>query len=378
MKPLYIVGNILSQYVRIPSWIAGTVIVPVIFTLVLGFAQQPANDAFRFVVQVDDQDAGTGAAAVIGALQRSSMLEVVTHTPAAGARVDAVIVLRPGLTDRLVREGNIDLDVQMRAGGLQRGAVINEIEQRLTPLSTAHAAGASVLSTGGSQDQAAGIAAQLLAAYDSQPPVVAEEAQAQMNGFNQSSAAAVVQWVMMGALSSAGFLVDEARRGRLRRFLLSPATEREVIFGNLLLPFLVALIQGLLIIVVGTVLGADWLLSLPAVIAVVVCYAFAMAGLTVLFGAWGVSESRVMGLGTLVALLGAMLAGAWFPRDLLPSVMLMAGKLLPSGWAMEAFGGLLTGQMGLLDVLPYCAVMLAFGAIYVTIGIGRFKTVAMR
>jgi ABC-2 type transport system permease protein len=83
------------------------------------------------------------------------------------------------------------------------------------------------------------------------------------------------------------------------------------------------------------------------------------------------SQGQAIGLGVALANVAAPLAGAWFPREQLPPVLLAIGKVFPSGWAMEAFTGVIVRDWHLADVLLPCAVMLGFAAVF--LGVRRFR-----
>jgi ABC-2 type transport system permease protein len=131
--------------------------------------------------------------------------------------------------------------------------------------------------------------------------------------------------------------------------------------------------QTAVIIGFGAQLGANWGKDVPALLLCVACYALSMAGLAMLFATLARTDGQAIGIGVALATVAAPLAGAWFPRELLPSTLVAIGKVFPSGWAMEAFIGVIVHNYHLADVLLPCVVMLAFAGVFLTVGITRFK-----
>ncbi len=402
MQSLAIVWKSLLLMVRSPLWLIFTIAAPLIFTLVLGLAtseqSSDANEDRRTPVIVADQDGGPVAQEIIAQINQSALIKIESLTTAEAARqavkdrdVGTAMIIPAGLSQQVIDGLPAAANLVINPASRTRYAVQQELNAIVTRVATVYAAAKKATDQAAQlrpfeniSEQASYFEAALLDARErAQLPLItvnAVQAQASdadqprvTSGFSQSSAGAAVQWVITGALSTTGYLVLERQQGTLRRMMVMPISRSAILFGNMLLAFLVALIQIAVVIVFGGLMGANWGQNIPALLIVVSCYALAMAGLAILFASIARTENQAIGFGVALANVAAPLAGAWFPRELMPESLLMLGKVLPSGWAMEAFSGVITYNWGVVEVLLPCAVMLAFAAAFFAIGVSRFK-----
>jgi ABC-2 type transport system permease protein len=399
IKALAITANSLRILLRSRTWLIFTLFAPLLFTFVLGVAAggSAAVDP-RLGVVIADADGGAVARAIVDAARQSSVISVEDVVDEADARqlvherqTSAALILPAGLTSATTRGQAAQATFVADPSAPSSAAIQQEFAAILRRVSAAYDAARVATEQAARIEPFAGEAerqaffAQALAGANARlaAPAVAIDVTAAHNrragatqiasGYNQSSAGAAVQWVMTGALSTAGFLALERQRGTLRRLLVLPVRRADILLGSGLLGFAVAVLQIAVVIVFGSLLGANWGRDIPALTAVVASYALSMAGLAMLFAALARSQGQAIGLGVALANVAAPLAGAWFPRELLPPVLLAIGKLFPSGWAMEALTGVIVRDWHLGDVLLPCAVMLAFAAAFLAAGARWFR-----
>jgi ABC-2 type transport system permease protein len=67
------------------------------------------------------------------------------------------------------------------------------------------------------------------------------------------------------------------------------------------------------------------------------------------------------------------IGGAMWPLEIVPEFMQKAALFVPTGWAMQGFHDLITRGLGLADILPEAGVLMAFGIVFLAIGVWRFK-----
>jgi ABC-2 type transport system permease protein len=411
-KTLSILKNQMRMMLRQRLWLFFNIAAPLMFVFILGLAQGGnSNGAYdaRINVAIVRLDGGRGELAdqIVAQVQQSAVIQPALYadnraytTDEAATRndvqqrfVSAALVL-PADMDAEVRVGNpVTISFLSAPGATTHVAVEQEINAILTRVSAAYDVGHTAATqaaalrpfVSASEREQYARDAIAMATIQLTHPVISvffhkTSAQAQphsdqqiTSGFNQSGAGSLVQWLMTGAFSTSAAIVGERRRGTLRRMMVMPVTRGQVLWGNLLVALTVALLQALIIVIFGALLGAQWGHDLPALSASVLCYTLAMGGLAMLFASVARSDGQAIGLGILIANIAAPLAGAWFPRELLPTFMVDLGKLFPSGWAMQAFSGVISHGYHMIDVLGPCAVMLGFAAVFMGIGIARFK-----
>ena len=69
----------------------------------------------------------------------------------------------------------------------------------------------------------------------------------------------------------------------------------------------------------------------------------------------------------------AALGGAWWPSEITPPAMQAAGKLLPSGWAMEGFKAVILRGAGVDEIWLPVTVLFGFAALFLALGTWRFR-----
>jgi len=103
--------------------------------------------------------------------------------------------------------------------------------------------------------------------------------------------------------------------------------------------------------------------------------AFALAGAALgsAMGAFVKTEGQASGLSMVVGMVMALLGGCWYPLELFPEFVQNGVKVLPTTWAMQGMLDLALRGQGLREILPETGVLLGFAAVFLAIGVMRFK-----
>ncbi len=157
--------------------------------------------------------------------------------------------------------------------------------------------------------------------------------------------------------------VGERQQGTLVRLRLAPLNRSSILLGKFLSCMLIALFQGVFLLVMGNLLfGMHWGSEPWLLIPVVASTAFAAMGMAMLVAAIARTDSQVAIYGTLLVLVLAGLSGAMMPRDLMPEEMRRISYLTPHAWALDAYSQLLVNpnpEVGM--VWQACGVLCLFG-----------------
>jgi ABC-2 type transport system permease protein len=169
-------------------------------------------------------------------------------------------------------------------------------------------------------------------------------------------------------------LLDERDWGTLDRLRALPIAAANVLVGKLLARFLIGIAQMTILLAVGWLafgvsLGPQpWALLLPTIGIVFAGCAF---GLVVA----GLAPTReaVLPVGSIVIVTMAAVGGCWWPIDLEPRWMRSVALAFPTTWAMDAFNDLMIRRRTVEAALKPAAVMFAYGAIYLIVGVALFR-----
>ncbi len=179
-------------------------------------------------------------------------------------------------------------------------------------------------------------------------------------GFGLVSAAELVLFVFLTGLTSATNLVESRKLGVARRMLASPTSSLAIVVGEGLGRFLVALFQGLYVVVASNlVFGVQWGAPLP-VLVLLCAFSAVAAGAGMLIGSVFSSAQQAGGVSVMLGLVLAALGGCMVPLELFGRTMREVARIVPHSWALEAFNVLVRQEGGLAAVLPYVGVLAGF------------------
>lgn len=170
--------------------------------------------------------------------------------------------------------------------------------------------------------------------------------------------------------------VSERRQGTLKRLRLAPISQAQIILGKLLPSYVVAVLQGLTLLVLGKLVfgmrwGPDrWGLEVQAGLLFVLVLFTSMAamGLAMLVAALARTEAQVGLYGGVPVLVMAVIGGCVLPREMMPENTQWLTLLTPHGWALvgyrELLGGTADYEPNLHLVGQACLALAGFGALF--------------
>ena len=172
--------------------------------------------------------------------------------------------------------------------------------------------------------------------------------------------------VVMTALFSAGWsgmgLIEDVKGGVVDRFLVSPASRSSLIWGRIVQNGIVAVIQALIIIVLGLIIGADYPGGVPGLIALTVAAVLLGAGFGGLSNAIAIlsrKEETMIAASNFVLLPLTFLSSVFMAQALMPTWMQDVAKYNPVNWAVQA------GREALAASTDWTMVMTRIGALLV-------------
>jgi ABC-2 type transport system permease protein len=202
------------------------------------------------------------------------------------------------------------------------------------------------------------------------------EAEAEVDqGFGQSVPGMGSMYVMFTVLGGIAVLLRERNQWTLQRLVVLPLSRAQILGGKVLTYFTLGMIQFLVVFGVGLLVGLNFgdrpFVLLPIMVAFTLC----CTGLAFAIAPHVTSEGQANGLTNLLALSLAPLGGAWWPLEIVPDFMKTIGYLSPVAWVMQAFHDVMWYNGGLAAVLPEIGVLLGAAALFFLLGVGRFRYV---
>ena len=196
-----------------------------------------------------------------------------------------------------------------------------------------------------------------------------------INTFDQNVPGFSVTFLLLGMLLGVSLgLLDERDWGTFERLRAMPIAAPTVLIGKLMARFVVGVVQMIVLLAVGWLafgvsLGPQpWALLLP-----IVGIVFAGCAFGLVVAAVAPTREAVLPVGSAVVVTMAAVGGCWWPIDLEPRWMRIVALAFPTTWAMDAFNDLMIRRRPVQAALPPTAVMLAYGTLYLLVGIALFR-----
>lgn len=195
-------------------------------------------------------------------------------------------------------------------------------------------------------------------------------------GFTQFTFGAQTQLVLfmfLTSMTAAASVVLTKRLGVSRRMVSTPTSIATIVVGEGLGRLLIALVQGLYIVAVSSlVFGVAWGDPL-AVGLLVIAFGIVAAAFALLVGAIASNADQAGSLGVFAGLALGALGGAMVPLTFMPPVMQQVARLLPHSWALDGLQSLVRDGGGVASVLPNVGVLAAYGAVVLAVAAWRFR-----
>ncbi len=371
-------------------------LMPLIFTFVLGSVMGRQEEKQAASLVVVDEDGSTGAQALVARLRRSPAIEVqlLDRAPALaqveGDKAIAALVIPAGFGSTLAPGGQTTLDLRTNPIRVQEAqAVEQEVRSALSELegmaAAASLAGRAEAELGGGEPTAGAFEAnlaQVQAVWATQAPVQVavssvtrlEQATAGANGFEQSSPGMLVTFSLVFLLNGTLVLIVERQQGTLRRLLVMPMPKATIMLGKLGGIYVAGLVQAAILIGAGALLfKVPWGQAPLALLVMVLSFGFSITSLGMLIAGAARTYGQANALANILMYTVAALGGAWWPIEITPAWMQQLARLTPTYWAMQGFQDIIVRGLGLAAVLPDAFMLLLFGAVFLAIGLWRFR-----
>jgi len=393
LRKLWIFGKLdLLLLFRDKSSIVWLAVVPVLFTLVFGLAFSGGGGDVKVALTVKDLDGGVLARRLVGALESAGFTveepepdppAVEDGEPADERSPIRTLTIPVGFTETVLSGQQVDISLSTEKTANPSGnqaAKINSYKAVIRMMSILAEMGAIPAEAGEGDDPYAALAAEY-DRLDARSPVVtidvsrAGKAREVPSGYAQTVPGNMVMFVLMTVLIYGGVtMCQEKTTGLLSRTAVTPINRAGIFLGKLGGRFFVGLAQVAVMVIAGTWgFGLYWGENIAALALVIFAYTLCVASLGVLFGALVRTVEQASGIGVLATLVMASLGGCWWPMEIVPRPMQLAGHVFPTAWAMDALHKLISFGHGLTEVLPEVGVLFGFTLLFLILGSRFFR-----
>jgi ABC-2 type transport system permease protein len=389
---LDLAGKDLLQNMREKQTFIFLLIMPILFTLMFGFAFGGVGGAEsdpRLPVGLLDQDHNAVSQALLGLLQSSDVIRLELkpeRTPAdlerlvAEKKLAAALVIPSGYSDRFLAGDPLKLTVfadNTNSASSTAQGVIGTAANRLrislvsAQVITKYLYGASGPVEAIRQDTLAAWASPPVSVKVTEPSARVKNSE---NSFAQTSPAMMAQFAIAGLLGSAQIIVSERRSRCLQRLRTTAITHTQILFGHFLAMFVLILAQIMILIAFGQLfLKLNYLGQPLAVLVMALALALFVAGLGLLIGALARTEDQAVIFALIPMFVFSAMGGAWMPLEFTGKTFQAIGHLSPVAWAMDGFKNLIARGLGFESVLIPAAALLGYAVLCFGLAVWHFR-----
>jgi ABC-2 type transport system permease protein len=362
----------LTRILRDRTGLFFVVVLPLLVIVVIGASIGSVAGAAR--IGVLDLDGTPASEHLIADLDASDRLEVVIMSEEEALAVDvrldrlrAGLIVPAGYAERLAAGEVSQLDMVVDPSRVTSTAARTSV----AAVVDRHAAVVAAADfTAGRTDLPAADASELAAALAEElPPVSVTTVEVGTGGidsgspFSYPAAANLVLFTFINTLTVGGVIVESRRLGVTRRLLAGPVSPGTVVAGYAASRFVVAMLQGFIVVVAGALLfDVAWGDPL-AVALLVMLFSVVAAAAGVLIGAVARTPEQTGSIGVTLGIAMGMLGGALWPLQFVPDWLRQLGHITPHAWAMDGWVAVVFEDGGVGDIVVELAVLVAFGVL---------------
>lgn len=183
----------------------------------------------------------------------------------------------------------------------------------------------------------------------------------------------LILFMFLTSMTAATQLMLTRQLGVARRMLATPTPVRAIVVGETLGRFGVAMVQGLFIVFVSSlVFGVGWGEPLGAA-AVIVSFALVGTGAAMAIGVLASNVDQAGTMGVFAGMTLGALGGAMVPLAIFDEPLRTLAHVTPHAWALDAFDTLVYRGGGPMDVIRDVAILLGYATVFMTLAVSQFR-----
>ncbi len=180
--------------------------------------------------------------------------------------------------------------------------------------------------------------------------------------FDLGASQQLLLFVFLTSLAGSVALVQARQWGVTRRMVATPTPARTIVTGEALGRFLVAMVQGVFIMIGALALfSVNWGDPIGA-IAILVLFCATGAGAGMLVGSTVSNDQQAGSFGIFTSLGLAAIGGCMVPIEFFPDSMQTVAHFTPHAWGMDGFAELVRREGTIADIATELTVLALFAA----------------
>jgi ABC-2 type transport system permease protein len=156
------------------------------------------------------------------------------------------------------------------------------------------------------------------------------------------------------------------------RILSSPIQARTYVASNIAVSLVIMLVQVVVsLFFMRVVFRLDPGMPIPAMIGILALFSLVAVGLSLAIVSFSKNSAATNAMQNLIVTPTCLLAGCFFPIDIMPAPLRRIADFLPQNWVLQSFAKLQSGE-GLRAIVFDLAILVAFAAVFFLIATYKF------
>jgi ABC-2 type transport system permease protein len=198
-------------------------------------------------------------------------------------------------------------------------------------------------------------------------------------GLANTAPGLMLQFAIAGLLTAAQVVVVERKTCSLQRLLTTATRRIHILLGHYLAIFILIFCQFLLLILFESMVFKVGYLRMPAAtLLMAISAALCIAGLGLLIGILARTEEQAVIFSLIPMFVLAGLGGAWVSLEVTGAAFQAIGHLSPIAWALDGFKNVIVRGLGVESVLLPAAALIGYAILFFGLATWRFWTAEER
>lgn len=183
----------------------------------------------------------------------------------------------------------------------------------------------------------------------------------------------LIIFMMFSAVNLTDLILKEKENRTFLRLLSSPLSARTYVLANVAVNFFILLLQiAVVLVCMAYVFHIDAGVPVYRYIPALLLFALAAISLSLVVVAFAKNSKTAGAMQNLIITPTCLLAGCFFPMDIMPDTMKRIATFMPQHWLLDTVGKLQAGE-AFGSVSLNLAILLAYAAAFAVIAVYRFS-----
>jgi ABC-type multidrug transport system permease subunit len=381
-------------------FLGAMLIIPLVFTLLIGSAQNYQQQNPNIPVAVVDNDQSDYSRLIVERLTHKRGIRVLqVDEPKAvelveNYQVEVAFVIKQGLKEAILNE-HIDEGIILykSPNSLSYGIIQEMLASEVIRIAANSSAANWVVQVYGQYglkqqnktselwDKAWGYADSLwepepllkLEYQELKGRVAAKTASQHIPVITSTSISMLIMFVMLLMLFNCSWLIEERNNSTLKRLMLVPGLLGRVYIANIVALFLVATTQVIIFELLIQLVYKLNILSSYLQVLVLAAYILAVTGLGMFFSSIFNTQAQLQSGAPMLALFTSILGGCFWSFMQPPGLASSLAFITPQGWALTSLQAIMTNDYSITDIFTSITVLVVFGGLLLVISYHRIR-----